>query len=58
MLPDTNIGPVTTPPQYKKILDYIDIAKAEGARCVLGGGPRPQPICRAASSSSRRSSST
>ncbi|CAM3919750.1 Carnitine dehydratase [Bordetella tumbae] len=34
---DTNIGPVTTPPQYKKILDYIDIAKREGARCVLGG---------------------
>ena len=39
MLPDTNIGPVTTPPQYTKILDYIDIAKAEGARCLLGGGP-------------------
>jgi (Z)-2-((N-methylformamido)methylene)-5-hydroxybutyrolactone dehydrogenase len=39
MLPETNIGPVTTQPQYKKILDYIDIAKAEGARCILGGGP-------------------
>ena len=39
MLPETNIGPVTTPPQYAKILDYISIAKAEGARCVLGGGP-------------------
>ena len=39
MLPDTNVGPVTTPPQYKKILDYIGIAKEEGARCVLGGGP-------------------
>lgn len=39
MQPDTNIGPVTTPPQYKKVLDYIDIAKAEGARCILGGGP-------------------
>lgn len=39
MLPDTNIGPVTTPPQYKKVLDYIDIAKSEGARCILGGGP-------------------
>jgi hypothetical protein len=34
MLPDTNIGPVTTAPQYQKILDYIDIARAEGARCV------------------------
>jgi acyl-CoA reductase-like NAD-dependent aldehyde dehydrogenase len=41
MLPETNIGPVTTPAQYKKILDYIDIAKAEGARCILGGGPAP-----------------
>jgi acyl-CoA reductase-like NAD-dependent aldehyde dehydrogenase len=39
MLPDTNIGPVTTPPQYAKILDYIGVAKEEGARCVLGGGP-------------------
>jgi acyl-CoA reductase-like NAD-dependent aldehyde dehydrogenase len=39
MLPDTNIGPVTTAPQYRKILDYIEIAKAEGARCLLGGGP-------------------
>ena len=39
MQSDTNIGPVTTPAQYKKILDYIDIAKAEGARCLLGGKP-------------------
>jgi (Z)-2-((N-methylformamido)methylene)-5-hydroxybutyrolactone dehydrogenase len=39
MLAETNIGPVTTQPQYKKILDYIAIAKAEGARCILGGGP-------------------
>jgi len=39
MSPDTNIGPVTTPPQYRKILDYIDVARREGARCVLGGAP-------------------
>ncbi|TWF59199.1 aldehyde dehydrogenase [Neorhizobium alkalisoli] len=39
MKPDTNIGPVTTPAQYRKVLDYIDIAKSEGARCVLGGKP-------------------
>lgn len=39
MSPDTNIGPVTTPAQYKKVLDYIDIAKKEGARCILGGRP-------------------
>jgi acyl-CoA reductase-like NAD-dependent aldehyde dehydrogenase len=42
MLPDTNIGPITTPGQYRKVLDYMDIAKAEGARCVLGGGPATQ----------------
>jgi acyl-CoA reductase-like NAD-dependent aldehyde dehydrogenase len=43
MLPDTNIGPVTTPPQYRKVLDYIEIAKSEGARCVLGGKPAQPP---------------
>ncbi|MCA8879571.1 MAG: aldehyde dehydrogenase [Rhodobacteraceae bacterium] len=43
MLPETNIGPVTTAPQYRKILDYIDVAKAEGARCILGGGPATSP---------------
>jgi len=39
MSTDTHVGPVTTPPQYQKILDYIEIAKSEGATCVLGGGP-------------------
>ena len=39
MLPETNIGPITTAPQYRKVLDYLAIAKAEGARCILGGGP-------------------
>ena len=42
MMPDTNIGPITTPAQYRKVLDYMAIAKAEGARCVLGGGPATQ----------------
>ncbi|MGA7323945.1 MAG: aldehyde dehydrogenase [Rhodomicrobium sp.] len=36
---ETQVGPVTTPPQYRKVLSYIDIAKGEGATCVLGGGP-------------------
>jgi acyl-CoA reductase-like NAD-dependent aldehyde dehydrogenase len=36
---ETQVGPVTTPPQYEKILNYIDIAKGEGAHCALGGGP-------------------
>lgn len=41
--PQTQVGPVTTPPQYKKILDYIAVAKDEGARCVMGGGPSSAP---------------
>ena len=40
-LPDTQIGPIATRPQFEKILDYIEIAKAEGAKCVLGGKGRP-----------------
>ena len=34
---ETNVGPVTTEPQFKKIIDYIKVAKDEGANCVLGG---------------------
>jgi (Z)-2-((N-methylformamido)methylene)-5-hydroxybutyrolactone dehydrogenase len=37
MQSDTDIGPIATPPQFQKILDYIAIAKGEGANCVLGG---------------------
>ena len=40
---DTQVGPVTTPGQYEKILSYIDIAKKEGAECLLGGGPAQGP---------------
>jgi aldehyde dehydrogenase (NAD+) len=41
----TQVGPITTRPQYEKVLGYIDIAKSEGARCVLGGGPATRPEC-------------
>lgn len=37
MAANTDIGPIATRPQYEKVLHYIDLAKAEGARCVLGG---------------------
>ena len=40
-LPETQIGPIATRPQFEKVLSYIEIAKAEGARCVLGGRSRP-----------------
>ena len=36
---DTHVGPVTTAPQYEKILQYIEVAKEDGATCVLGGKP-------------------
>jgi len=45
MDPDTQVGPVTTPPQYEKILGYMDIAKDEGAEAVLGGGRAERPEC-------------
>ncbi|MBN1240740.1 MAG: aldehyde dehydrogenase [Gammaproteobacteria bacterium] len=41
----TQVGPITTRPQYDKVLGYIDIAKSEGARCALGGGPAARPEC-------------
>ena len=34
---ETHVGPVTTRPQYEKIMEYIDIAIKEKATCVLGG---------------------
>jgi acyl-CoA reductase-like NAD-dependent aldehyde dehydrogenase len=41
----TQVGPVTTRPQYEKILDYIRIAKEEGALCRVGGEPARRPEC-------------
>lgn len=37
--PATNVGPIATGPQYEKILHYLDVARADGARCILGGRP-------------------
>jgi len=42
---DTQIGPITNKPQLAKVLDYIEIAKAEGATAVLGGGRATRPEC-------------
>ena len=42
---DTQVGPVTNIPQYEKILDYIDIAKGEGAEAALGGAKAMAPEC-------------
>jgi aldehyde dehydrogenase (NAD+) len=35
--PATHIGPIATKAQLEKVLAYIDIARSEGATCVLGG---------------------
>ncbi len=45
MSADTQVGPITTPPQYRKVLEYIDIARAEGATAVLGGDKGTAPEC-------------
>lgn len=37
MLSDTQVGPITTPPQLAKVLDYINIGKEQGATVALGG---------------------
>jgi aldehyde dehydrogenase (NAD+) len=35
--PDTEMGPVANPPQYDKVLGYLDTARAEGATVAYGG---------------------
>ena len=42
---DTQVGPVTTRPQYEKVLGYIAIAKQEGAQLLLGGAAATRPEC-------------
>jgi acyl-CoA reductase-like NAD-dependent aldehyde dehydrogenase len=41
----TQVGPVTTRPQYEKVLHYIQIAREEGAICRLGGTFAQRPEC-------------
>jgi aldehyde dehydrogenase (NAD+) len=36
--PETEMGPIANPPQYEKVLGYLDKAKAEGAVAACGGG--------------------
>jgi len=39
--PEVDVGPLASESQLKKVLDYIEVGKAEGARLVCGGG-RPK----------------
>ena len=42
---DTQVGPITTRPQYDKVLRYIEIAKQDGATLRMGGAPANRPEC-------------
>ncbi len=42
---DTQVGPITTRPQLAKVMEYIDIAKSEGATLALGGKRASDPAC-------------
>ncbi|MFO1258056.1 MAG: aldehyde dehydrogenase [Gammaproteobacteria bacterium] len=42
---ETQVGPITTQPQFEKVLSYLDVAKQDGATCVLGGGRATRPEC-------------
>lgn len=46
MKAETGTAPIATRPQYDKILDYIEIARGEGARCILGGSASTRPECK------------
>ncbi|MFT4151623.1 MAG: aldehyde dehydrogenase [Paracoccaceae bacterium] len=43
--PATQVGPVTTAPQFRRILDCIEMARADGATCLMGGQPAARPEC-------------
>ncbi len=45
MLPDTQVGPITTRPQYEKVLGFLEMAKGEGAKAALGGSKAMRPEC-------------
>ncbi len=42
---ETQVGPVTNMPQFETVLNYIQVAKDEGAETALGGGPATRPEC-------------
>ena len=45
MSEETQVGPVTTWPQYEKVLGYLDVARGEGVNCVLGGAKAERAEC-------------
>ncbi|CAB3647785.1 aldehyde dehydrogenase [Trinickia soli] len=45
MVASTQVGPITTGPQYDKVLHYIDVARNEGAHLALGGHAATRAEC-------------
>ncbi len=41
----TQMGPLVSEPQLRRVLDYMAVGTQEGARCVIGGGPADVPGC-------------
>ncbi len=41
----TQVGPITTRPQYDRVLSYIEVAKRDGASLALGGAPATRAEC-------------
>ncbi len=41
--PATHVGPLISPEHCEKVLGYLDIGKAEGARILIGGGQPQDP---------------
>jgi acyl-CoA reductase-like NAD-dependent aldehyde dehydrogenase len=41
----TQVGPITTPAQYAKVLSCIEVSQAEGAQLALGGAAATRPEC-------------
>lgn len=41
LAPDTEVGPMAFREHYERVLSYVDIARADGAKILVGGGPAP-----------------
>lgn len=43
MQPDTKLGPVVSPDQWQRVMDYIALGREEGAELLTGGGRPDEP---------------
>lgn len=40
--PETEMGPVANEPQFKKVMEYVDVARGDGATVLHGGAGAPE----------------